>query len=171
MDYSFPNQKIIHINRIRPDYDFLGIKNENWQAAARNLNYPAFVLYLYLASNKDDYELALSSAAVQNAIGMARSTYYDQIHKLIQKGYLVNTHGNCYEFFEVPVSGNRNGCSVPGAGHDAPVNGMDVHSTDKNIPTKDIEINNTRNNATNRINIMNASATNQEEESQEEFKF
>ena len=32
---------------------------------------------------------------------MARSTYYDQLDKLIKKGYLVQTSGNGYEFYEV----------------------------------------------------------------------
>ena len=60
------------------------------------------MLYIYLASNRDNYELALSPAAVREAIGMARSTYHDQFHVLVDKGYLVPAHGNTYEFFEVP---------------------------------------------------------------------
>lgn len=62
----------------------------------------AFLLYLYLASNANNYTLALSPAAVRQEIGMARSTYHDQFHVLLDKGYLVPTHGNTYEFFEVP---------------------------------------------------------------------
>ncbi len=33
---------------------------------------------------------------------MARSTFHDQFHILVNKGYLVNTHGNTYDFYEKP---------------------------------------------------------------------
>lgn len=82
---TFPNQRMIHVNRERASSDFLGIKNENWQAAARDLGAHAFLLYLYCAANKDNYNLALSPTAVRQAIGMARSTYHDQFHKLVDR--------------------------------------------------------------------------------------
>ena len=47
------------------------------------------MLYLYLASNANNYEFALSPAAIRQAIGMPASTYRDQICKLVDKGYLV----------------------------------------------------------------------------------
>lgn len=99
---SVPNQRIITVKREMPKSDFLGIKNENWQAAARNLTPHAMMLYFYLASNKDNYTFALSPAAVRQAIGMARSTYHDQFHNLVDKGYLVPTGGNHFVFYEKP---------------------------------------------------------------------
>lgn len=99
---SVPNQRIITVKRETPKSDFLGIKNENWQAAARNLTPHAMMLYFYLASNKDNYTFALSPAAVRQAIGMARSTYHDQFHNLVDKGYLVRESGNHYVFYEKP---------------------------------------------------------------------
>lgn len=60
------------------------------------------MLYFYLASNKDNYTFALSPAAVRQAIGMARSTYHDQFHNLVDKGYLVRVSGNQYVFYEKP---------------------------------------------------------------------
>ena len=60
------------------------------------------MLYMYLASNADGYNLALSPVAVRQAIGMARSTYHDQFHKLVDKGYLVPSTGNTFEFYETP---------------------------------------------------------------------
>ena len=62
---------MIHVHRIPAQQPFLGIKNENWQRAARDLGAYAFMLYLYLASNADNYTLALSPAAVRESIGMA----------------------------------------------------------------------------------------------------
>lgn len=102
MPYTFPNQRSIKINREAARRDFLGIKNENWQSAARDLGAHSLMLYLYLASNADGYCLALSPVAVRQAIGMARSTYHDQFHRLVDKGYLVPSNGNTFEFYEVP---------------------------------------------------------------------
>ena len=102
MPNTFPNQRTIKVNREVARRDFLGIKNDNWQAAARDLGAHALMLYMYLASNADGYNLALSPVAVRQAIGMARSTYHDQFHKLVDKGYLVPSTGNTFEFYEVP---------------------------------------------------------------------
>lgn len=81
--------------------------NENWQAASRDLGAHALMLYLYLASNANNYTVALSPAAVRQAIGMARSTYHDQFHKLVDRGYLVPSHGNTFEFYEVPQAATQ----------------------------------------------------------------
>ncbi len=62
----------------------------------------ALLLYLYLASNADNYTFALSPAAITAEVGMPRSTYHDQFNILVNKGYLVNTHGNTYDFYERP---------------------------------------------------------------------
>lgn len=102
MPNTFPNQRTITIHREAARSDFLGIKNDNWQAAARDLGAHALMLYMYLASNANGYNLALSPVAVRQAIGMARSTYHDQFHKLVDKGYLVPSTGNTFEFYEAP---------------------------------------------------------------------
>lgn len=101
-EYTFPNQKIVRINREKASNNFLGIKNENWYAASRDLGATALRLYLYLASNANGYNLALSPAAIEVDIGIPRSTYRDQFKALVKKGYLVETKGNQYEFYEVP---------------------------------------------------------------------
>ncbi|MDD7292235.1 MAG: hypothetical protein PUG83_01780 [Clostridiaceae bacterium] len=74
------------------------------------------MLYMYLASNADGYNLALSPVAVRQAIGMARSTYHDQFHKLVDKGYLVPSTGNTFEFYEAPKTAaqTKNEVSVDG---------------------------------------------------------
>ena len=82
---TFPNQRMVRVHRERAASDFLGIKNENWQAASRDLGAHALQLYLYLASNANNYTVALSPVTVRQAIGMARSTYHDQFHKLVDR--------------------------------------------------------------------------------------
>ena len=104
---TFPNQRMIRIHREPAKTDFLGIKNENWQAASRDLGAHALQLYLYLASNANNYSTALSPVAVRQAIGMARSTYHDQFHKLVDKGYLVPGTGNSFDFYEMPQTATQ----------------------------------------------------------------
>lgn len=103
---TYPNQKKVVIHREKFERDFLGISNDNWNAACRDLGAHAAILYLYFASNADNFNLALSPVAVENAIGMPRSTYYDQLNKLIKKGYIVRRKGNIYDFYETPQSNN-----------------------------------------------------------------
>jgi len=71
-------------------------------AASRDLGAHALRLYLYLAANRDNFQLALSPAAIRQEIGRARSTYQDQFHILIDKGYIVETSSNHYAFYEKP---------------------------------------------------------------------
>lgn len=123
----------------------MGIKNENWQNAAKDLRPHAFLLYLYLASNADNYNLALSPVAVRAAVGMPRSTYNDQILKLIDKGYLVHSHGNTYDFYEVPRERNNydadNACLVNNLKEDCPNVDDSNPIVVNNCPTEDLEIN------------------------------
>ena len=146
---TFPNQKKVCIHREIPKTDFLGIKNENWQAAARDLKPFSLALYLYLASNADNYTLALSPVAVEEAIGMKRSTYNDQLRNLINKGYLVLSHGNTYDFYEVPqpqAKQNVNKTSLAiNFDDEEPTAVNDMTDAVKNIPTEDREINNSEN--------------------------
>ena len=147
---TYPNQRVVNIHRESAKSDFLGIKNTNWQAAARDLGAHALMLYMYLAANADGFNLALSPAAVRQATGMPRSTYQDQFIKLIDKGYLVQGSGNVYNFFETPQTSHGN---IQASIITQPPNDVlnfeectpDVSCVDRaapNVPTKDIEINN-----------------------------
>lgn len=150
MPLTFPNQRTVIVHREKAQSDFLGIKNENWQAAARDLRPHALVLYLYLASNRDNYELALSPAAVLEAVGMPRSTYHDQFHVLVSKGYLVPKHGNTYEFYEVPrprdeiqrSSQESKVLAVGQANENGTSAGIGVEQAVHNVEQRDIQINN-----------------------------
>ena len=110
--YSFPNQRIVQIHRSKELTDFLGIQNETWKAACRDLkNAYAVVLYLYFASNKDGFNKALSPKAIKNEIGMPPSTYHDQFHYLCEKGYLVDRGNNRFDFYETPQKKNEEAAS------------------------------------------------------------
>lgn len=143
---TFPNQRMIRIHREPAKTDFLGIKNENWQAASRDLGAHALQLYLYLASNANNYSFALSPVAVRQAIGMARSTYHDQFHKLVDKGYLVPGTGNTFDFYEIPQTATQM-LNMSSAGvrdfEESPSHGKAVNSDGQTVLPEDIEINNT----------------------------
>lgn len=81
---------------------------------------------------------------------MPRSTYHDQFKILIEKGYLVPSHGNTYEFFELPCEPEiimpETEILIPAA----TVQNAEISSTDggqiprngSRILPEDIEINN-----------------------------
>ena len=144
-DYTVPNQRTVRIHRERATANFLGIKNENWQAASRDLGAHGLQLYLYLASNADNYTLALSPAAIRQAIGLKRSTYHDKFHELEAKGYLVNTHGNTFEFYEVPQAAaqTKNSMTVDGLDfEECPSSDTPICSNGQGMLSDNIEINN-----------------------------
>ncbi len=115
--FTVPNQKIVHIHRDIPHYNegyFLTVKKQNFADAYRDLNATGFVLWLYFASNKDGFDLALSPQAVNLDLGMPLSTCRDQIKLLINKGYLIqhSEGSNIYDFYERPrtPSANQSEC-------------------------------------------------------------
>ena len=139
---TYPNQRMVNVHRETPRSNFLGIKNENWQAASRDLGPHALRLYLYLAANADNYTFALSPEAIRQAIGTPRSTYHDQFKKLVEKGYLVQSNGNTFEFYERPQFEKR---TQPGVGlnfDECPSHDIHICSDDQPHPSLDREINN-----------------------------
>ena len=101
--YTVPNQNTIIIHKEMPKSNFLQIKNENWQNMLLKTRDPyAFVLYLYLASNANGYKFALSQQAIENEIGLAKSTFYKKMHVLKDAGYIIEGKGNQLHFYEVP---------------------------------------------------------------------
>lgn len=142
---TFPNQRMVKIHRESAKADFLGIKNENWQAAARDLGAHGLRLYLYFAANANNYTLALSPAAVRAAVGIPRSTYFDQFAILVDKGYLVPATGNTYDFYEVPQAATQTQNSMADSGQELeenPSRDSAVGCGGHTVLPEDIEINN-----------------------------
>lgn len=142
MPNTVPNQRLVAIHRERAASDFLGIKNSSWQAAARDLGAHALMLYLYFASNANGFMLALSPAAIRQAVGMPQSTYRDQFIKLIDKGYLVQRgNSNTYDFYEIPQRVTRPTEETTIDGYDFTTDAMNETQTANNNAAEDIEIN------------------------------
>ena len=156
MPETYPNQRIVHIHREKAKTDFLGIKNENWMYASRDLGAHALRLYLYLAANADGFNLALSPADIRQRIGMPTSTYRDQFLVLLDKGYLVPNRSG-YDFYELPQTrATQSSKQCESRGYDFENNTLDGQpiTADKTKETaENIEINNSEIITNNEINI------------------
>lgn len=102
MSVTYPNQKIVKIHKEKCVDNFTQIQNEHMYAASRCLNGSAFKLYMYLASNADDFELALSRKDVIDKTGISYCAYDDAVASLIKNGYLVLVSGSTYDFNTYP---------------------------------------------------------------------
>lgn len=111
-------------------------------------DYPALALYLYLASNMDNYRLELSPQALENAIGMPRSTYYKKVKILKDNGYIIEKQGNVLEFYEVPQEQNNLKSGLPQEHQNLskeqqnPQQRQDDLPQKQNLPQQNIEIDN-----------------------------
>ena len=99
---TYPNQKIITVKKSIKDKDdnFLQINNISWEVACQTLTYSAFKLYLYIARNKDNYRFALSYEDVNVHVPMNRKTYDKAVSELKGCGYLENTNGSEWAFYD-----------------------------------------------------------------------
>ena len=76
---------------------------------------------------------------------MARSTYHDQFHKLVDRGYVVPSHGNTFEFYEVPQSATQPQETMTDNGQDfgsSPADDSQELRAEQDILSENIEINN-----------------------------
>ena len=102
---TVPHQKVVKVHREPTGKNFISISKENYSKAYRDMSNSssALALYIWLVGNKDNYTFALSPEAIENQIGMARSSYNGAVKKLIDLGYLVrkDEKSNVYDFYEV----------------------------------------------------------------------
>ena len=170
---TVPNQNIMVIHRNYPEANFLQISNKTWQNMIKETGDPyALVLYLYFASNANNFHLEVSPVAIQNATGMARSTYYKKLELLKKHGYVVERKGNVYDFYETPHQKTNNGGGLSGEhenlqdGQANPQNEHENLSQKQNCSQDNIEIN--KNNIYNTDKKYN---TDNQNKSEGKFKF
>ncbi len=144
MPETYPNQKTVIIHKEPLNKNFLSINLDVLREACQRLTAYELKLYLYLASNMDGYNLALSQVAVTNAVNLPRSTYYDQVKNLVNKGYLVDRGGNKYDFYEIPQRDLKSSI-VRDAEKTSTSDGIDNTHTGNKNPSGNGEINNRRN--------------------------
>ena len=99
---SYPNQSIVTIHKEPYYQDFMQVGKDEWMAAFADFSPGSFGLYLYLCGNMNNYKLALSSVAVQQALGVSDSTYRRAKEELLEKGYLIAEEGNKHKLHFYP---------------------------------------------------------------------
>lgn len=104
MAFSVENQRFVKVNKAPLNQNFLGINNNAWKAASRDLGGTGLILYLYFASNMKGFKLAFSPADVIKETGIGKTSVYKYFDIMIKKGYLIPCNGNTYIFNEVPVA-------------------------------------------------------------------
>lgn len=104
MAYSVENQRFVKVNKAQLANSFLGINNNVWKAASRDLGGTGLILYLYFASNMNGFKFAFSPADVIKETGIGKTSVYKYFDLMIKKGYLIPCNGNTYIFNEVPVA-------------------------------------------------------------------
>ena len=101
-----PNQRNITINRkdaLSSGRQYLAINCDTLAEASRNISGEVpFKLYLYLASNKNGYELSFSPQHFSNIYGCSIDASRKAFVKLIESNYIINNGNNSFEFFETP---------------------------------------------------------------------
>ncbi len=109
---SSPNQKTITIQKEPTDKQnyYATINLNALELAALDLKAGAFKLWIYLAKNQNNYTFALSNKAAQQYFGIKKDQYDSAVKELIEKGYLIETAKNKYNFVELAEkTTNRNG--------------------------------------------------------------
>lgn len=99
---TYPNQKIIHINKGEYTQNYLTVGIEEWTEASKVLKPNTFKVYLYLCSNADGFDLALSRQDAMNKLGISLDSYKRAIKELTDKKYIELKQGNVYDFYTMP---------------------------------------------------------------------
>lgn len=83
---------------------FITLNSENTYNAMRDLKSTTFQLWFYLCDNMKGFKLWLSRADVINKTGISASSYARAVAELKEKGYLVYTSNNHYDFYAIPYA-------------------------------------------------------------------
>jgi len=100
---SYPNQKTVTVHKTRCYQDFMQVNKDEWMDAFSTLTRSGFGLYLYCCGNMNGYRFALSSQAVQNALGISDSSYRRAVEELLANGYFIEENNNkTLHFYTTP---------------------------------------------------------------------
>ena len=104
MKYIYPNQKIVTVHKAVVDEKniYMRLNKKAMIEACKKLRGLELNAFLYLSSNQDKYEMALSTEDMAQQMGGSVRSYQTAIRSLIEKGYLVQNHKNHYDFYDFP---------------------------------------------------------------------
>lgn len=101
---TYENQKLIQVQKEREDKNnlYCVMSLEALQYAMIDLKGETFKLWSYINKNQNGYTFALSKTdAIKWGIG-SKSSYDRAVAELKEKGYLVETSKNHFDFYEKP---------------------------------------------------------------------
>ena len=100
---TYANQKTVTVHKPLYTENFLQVSKNEWMDAFANLTRSGFGLYLYCSGNMNGYRFALSSQAVQNALGISDSSYRRAVEELLANGYFIEENNNkTLHFYTTP---------------------------------------------------------------------
>ena len=103
-----PNQKVISVLKdgkatCDTSHVYMKAQKEAMFNAMKELTPTTFEVWLYLASQADDYTFGFSPAAVCAETSIKKSSIQEGIRVLIANNYLIQRpNSNIYDFYEVP---------------------------------------------------------------------
>lgn len=109
MPVSYPNQKVVVINRDIPKQTkenkdpYMIAYTKHIEEAAQNIHkVSSFKLYLYLLANQNNYRFALSTQDFADRYGLSIDAAKTAVNDLISLGYLVLRDKLTFDFYEKP---------------------------------------------------------------------
>lgn len=111
---TYPNQRVICIKENAEPKEgtnerFVVFDYEIMMKAGRDLTPTTYLLWFYLNAytQENGSEFALSRKDAIKETGISLSSYARAVAELKEKGYLVHTTDNRYNFYAVPAGGNE----------------------------------------------------------------
>lgn len=103
MAETVANQKLITTKSAKHDKNnlYAVINIEAMEKAMALLKPNTYKVWCYMAKNQNNYTFALSCVDACRFCKMSKPTYLSCVQELIDTGYLVNTSGNAYDFYEM----------------------------------------------------------------------
>lgn len=103
---TYPNQKIISVQKDLSDKEniYAIMNKERLFEAIKELTHNELKVYLYLNSNQQGYEFALSTKDIAEKTGADKSRIQGAIRSLAEKGYLRLFKDNIFAFYEYNIS-------------------------------------------------------------------
>lgn len=103
MATTVPNQKMITTRGAKHDKSnlYACINIEAMEQAMAILKPNTYKVWSYMAKNQNNYTYALSCVDACRFCKISKPTYLACVQELIEAGYLVNTGGNAYDFYEM----------------------------------------------------------------------
>ena len=109
----FPNQKQVKCNKIKVEKNsglaYACIYRYSMEDAMSNLKPNTFKLWLWLASNKPNFTVELSSTYLSKVLHASVNTIKASVNELIDKGYMIQDteRKHFYNFYEEPQKHNK----------------------------------------------------------------